>query len=105
MIGEIRKKIPINRPSITDLEISYVNDAIKNGWGEKCYEYIHKFEESFDSYLGATHSLATASCTGAIHLALMALGVKAGDEVIVPEITWIASVEPVLSYWGKARFC
>ena len=90
------KKIPINKPSITDLEISYVNDAIANGWGEKCYDYILKFEKSFASYQNTKHALATSSCTGAIHLALMALGIKAGDEVIVPEITWIASVEPIL---------
>ena len=90
------KKIPINKPSITKLEISYVNDAIANGWGEKCYDYIIRFEKEFAQYQNTKHALATSSCTGAIHLALMALGVKAGDEVIVPEITWIASVEPIL---------
>ena len=90
------KKIPINKPSITELEISYVNDAITSGWGEKCYDYLYRFENAFAKYEGSKHALATSSCTGAIHLALMALGVKAGDEVIVPEITWIASVEPVL---------
>lgn len=90
------KKIPINKPSITDLEISYVNDAITNGWGAKCYDYIYKFQKDFSSYQGSKFALATSSCTGAIHLALMALGIKAGDEVIVPENTWIATVEPVL---------
>lgn len=90
------KKIPINKPSVTELEISYVNDAITNGWGEKCYDYIYRFEKNFAGYQKTKYALATSSCTGAIHLALMALGVKAGDEVIVPEITWIASVEPVL---------
>lgn len=90
------KKIPINKPSITELEISYVNDAIANGWGEKCYDYIDRFEKDFTKYQGANYALATSSCTGAIHLALMALGVKADDEVIIPEITWIASAEPIL---------
>ncbi|HVM87572.1 MAG TPA: DegT/DnrJ/EryC1/StrS family aminotransferase [Puia sp.] len=98
------KKIPINKPSITQLEIDYVNDAIANGWGEKCYDYIYRFENDFATYEGTKHALATASCTGAIHLALMALGVKAGDEVIVPEITWIASVEPVLYIGAKPVF-
>lgn len=100
----ITKRIPINKPSITDLEVSYVNDAIKNGWGEKCYEYIHKFETQFAEYEDVRHSLATSSCTGAIHLALMAMGVKAGDEIIVPELTWIASVEPVLYIGAKPVF-
>jgi len=97
-------KIPINKPSITALEIKYVNDAIANGWGEKCYDYIIKFEKEFAKYQCSTFALATSSCTGAIHLALMALGVKAGDEVIVPEITWIASVEPILYIGAKPVF-
>lgn len=98
------KKIPINKPSITELEIEYVNDAIKFGWGEKCYDYINKFEKSFSNYLGTKYSLATSSCTGAIHLALMAMGVKQGDEVIVPEITWIATAEPILYIGAKPVF-
>jgi perosamine synthetase len=98
------KKIPINKPSITALEISYVMDAIANGWGENCYDYIHKLEKGFSKYLSVSHALATSSCTGAIHLALMALGVKANDEVIVPEITWIASAEPILYIGAKPVF-
>lgn len=98
------RKIPINKPSITKLEISYVNDAIANGWGEKCYDYIIRFEKDFAQYQGSKYALATSSCTGAIHLALMAMGVKAGDEVIVPEITWIASVEPILYIGAKPVF-
>lgn len=97
-------KISITRPSISELEIRYVNDAISNGWGDRCYDYIHRFEKEFASFLGTKHALATSSCTGAIHLALMALGVKAGDEVIVPDITWIASVEPILYIGAKPVF-
>src|SRR6185437_401036 len=97
----IREKIAINKPSITDLEIGYVNDAIRNGWGSKCYEYIYRFEKQFAEYLESKFALATSSCTGAIHLALMALGIKAGDEVIAPDITWIASIEPVLYIGAK----
>jgi len=89
-------KIPINKPSITQKEIEYVYDAISNGWGERCYDYINKFENDFAKYQKSKYALATSSCTGAIHLALMAMGVKEGDEVIVPEITWIASAEPIL---------
>lgn len=96
--------IPINKPSITDLEIAYVNDAITNGWGEKCYDYIYRFQNDFAAYQTTKFALATSSCTGAIHLALLALGVKAGDEVIVPDITWIASVEPVLYIGAQPVF-
>jgi len=95
------KRIPINKPSITELEISYVDDAIRHGWGSKCYDYINRFEKEFAEYQNSNFGLATSSCTGAIHLALMALGVKAGDEVIAPDITWIASVEPILYIGAK----
>jgi perosamine synthetase len=98
------RKIPINKPSITELEISYVNDAVTNGWGENCYDYLNKFEKKLASFQSTKYTLATSSCTGAIHLSLLALGVKPGDEVIVPEITWIASVEPVLYIGAKPVF-
>jgi perosamine synthetase len=98
------KKIYINKPSITEKEIRYVNDAITNGWGEKCYDYIYDFEKKFSEHIQIKHALATSSCTGAIHLALMALGIKAGDEVIIPEITWIATAEPVLYIGAKPVF-
>jgi perosamine synthetase len=97
-------RIPINKPSITSKEIEYVNDAIANGWGEKCYDYIYRFEKDFAKYQKSNYALATSSCTGAIHLALMAMGVKSGDEVIVPEITWIASAEPILYIGAKPVF-
>lgn len=100
----MKTKIPINKPSITNLEIDLVNDAVSNGWGEHCYDYINRFEKDFASYQKVNFALATSSCTGAIHLALMAMGVKAGDEVIVPEITWIASVEPILYIGAKPVF-
>lgn len=91
-----REKIAFSKPSITGLEIGYVTDAISHGWGSKNYQYIDRFQKQFADYLGSEYSLATSCCTGAMHLALMALGVKANDEVIIPDITWIASVEPVL---------
>lgn len=100
----MQRSIPINKPSITDLEIGYVDDAIRTGWGENCYAYIHRFENEFKKYQNSGFALATSSCTGAIHLALMAMGIKAGDEVIVPELTWIASVEPILYIGAKPVF-
>jgi perosamine synthetase len=103
-MNRITEKIAITRPSISDLEIEYVNDAIRNGWGPKCYDYIHRFEKQFAAYQQQAYALATSSCTGAIHIALMALGIKAGDEVIVPDITWIASVEPILYIGAKPVF-
>lgn len=89
-------KIYYTKPSITDLELRYAADAAQNGWGERCYDYIARFEKQFCEHLGSTHAVATSSCTGAMHLGLSALGITAGDEVIVGDINWIASVAPVV---------
>lgn len=91
-------------PSITDKEISYVNDAITNGWNENWNKYIVKFEESFAKYIGVKYAMTTSSCTGAMHLALKALGVKEGDEVLVPEITWVATASVVTYVGAKPVF-
>ena len=98
------KTIPYAKPSITKLEIQYVNDAIEHGWGQRCYEYIDRFEVSFRDYLGVDHALSTSSCTGALHLAFGALGIGPGDEVIVPDITWIASIAPITYLGAKPVF-
>lgn len=100
----MNEKIVIAKPSITDLEIGYVEDAIRNGWGDKCYDYIQKLEKTFANYIGVKYSLATSSCTGAIHIALAAINIKDGDEVIVPEITWIATAAPITYLGAKPVF-
>ena len=89
-------QIYYSKPSITEKEISYVTDASANGWGSKCYEYISKFENMFKEYLNVNYDIATSSCTGALHMGLSALGVKAVDEVIAPDITWVATISPII---------
>ena len=91
-------------PSITEKEISYVNDAVINGWNEKYNEYIIKFQEAFSRYVGVKYALTTSSCTGAMHLGLKSFGVKDNDEVIVPEITWVASASSVRYVNAKPIF-
>lgn len=93
------KRIYYTKPSITDLEIRYAADAAANGWGEKCYEYICKFEELFKKHMNVKYAVATSSCTGALHMGLAAIGVKPGDEVILGDINWIASAAPI-TYLG-----
>jgi perosamine synthetase len=83
-------------PSITPLETGYVADAASHGWGPRCYEYIHRFERDFGAHLGDTHAVATSSCTGALHLGLAAMGIGAGDEVILADTNWVATVAPVV---------
>ena len=88
-------KIPYTKPSITQLETDYVSDAAANGWGKNCYDYINRFEREFADYLGAKFSIATSSCTGAMTMALHALGVGNEDEVILADTNWIATVSPI----------
>jgi len=98
------KKIHYTKPSISDLEISNVLDAIKNGWGEKCYDYIYKFEDLFKKHLNVRHAIATSSCTGALHMGLSALGITTNDEVIIADINWIASAAPITYLGAKPIF-
>ena len=98
------KTIPYAKPSITKLEIQYVNDAIKYGWGEHCYEYIYRFEKLFRNHLGVKYAIATSSCTGALHMGLSAIGIGPGDEIILADINWIASASPVTYLQAKPVF-
>ncbi|MDB5098552.1 MAG: perosamine synthetase [Cyanobacteria bacterium RYN_339] len=88
-------RIPVSGPWITDKEIAYVTDAVTNAWYERANMYHERFEAAFAAYLGVKHAVALPSCTSAIHLALLAAGVGEGDEVIVPDLTWIASAAPI----------
>lgn len=98
------KRICYTKPSITELEESYAADATRNGWGERCYEYLTRFESEFAEHLDVQHAIATSSCTGAMHLGLSAMGIGAGDEVIVADTNWIATVAPVVHLGAKPVF-
>ena len=97
-------RIPYTKPSITEREVAYATDAAANGWGERCYEYIQRFETLFRQHLGVNHAIATSSCTGALHMGLAALGVGPGDEVILADTNWIASAAPVTYLGAKPVF-
>jgi perosamine synthetase len=92
----VKPRIYYTKPSITELEVGYATDAARNGWGEHCYDYIRRFEALFKEHLGVKHAIATSSCTGALHLGMAALGIGVGDEVILADTNWIASVAPVM---------
>ena len=89
-------RIYYTKPSITELETRYATDAAANGWGERCYDYINRFERDFKAHLGVEFAIATSSCTGAMHMGMAALGIGPGDEVILADINWIATVSPIV---------
>ena len=90
-----QKRIPISGPSITEREIRYVAEACETAWYENANVFNARFEEAFRSYTGSRFAISLPSCTSALHLSLAAMGVGPGDEVIVPDATWIASAAPV----------
>lgn len=89
------ERIPVSGPWITAKEIAYVTDAVTNAWYGNANVWHERFEKSFAAYVGVKHAIALPHCTAAIHLSLLALKVGPGDEVIVPDCTWIASAAPV----------
>lgn len=87
--------IPISQPSITDLEINYVTDAVKSGWVSSQGHYIETFERNFADFCGTRYALSTANGTTALHLALVSYGIGPGDEVIIPDLTFVATANAV----------
>ena len=90
-------------PWITEHEINVVNDCMRNGWYN--YDYVETFQKDFAAYHGRKYGIMTPNCTTAIHLLLTALGIGDGDEVLVPECTWIASAAPVTYLRAIPVFC
>lgn len=98
MIESFSPKIPFHLPSVSEEEITEVVETLRSGWlttGPK----VRQFEEGFAAYVGAPHAIAVNSCTAALHLALEAVGVGPGDEVILPTYTFAATGE-VVTYLG-----
>jgi perosamine synthetase len=92
-------RIPVAGPWITQLEVDYVTDAVTNAWFSQANMYNERFERAFAEHTGRRHAISLPSCTAGLHLILAALGVGPGDEVVIPDATWIASSAPI-SYVG-----
>lgn len=102
-MSEIRK-IPISLPVTGEEEWAAVKEPLMTGWltsGPK----VKQFEELFAERHHVTHALAVTSATTALHLALVALEVGRGDEVIVPAFTWVSTANVVLHQGAKVVFC
>ncbi len=97
-------KISSAAPSIEKSDIDIVNKAMKIGWGDKKDIFINRFESKFSSYLKKKYCITVSHCTDAIHLALLAIGIKEGDEVLVPDFTWVASAAPIKYLKAKPVF-
>lgn len=92
-------------PYIDYREVEYCADAARNGWNNHHSDYIHQFEKTFFDYIGVKYGFSTSSCTGALHLMMLAAGIGPGDEVIVPETSWIATASAIVYVGAKPVFC
>ena len=96
--------IPISRPSITPLEIDCVNEAVSSGWVSSLGKFVDLFENSFAEFCSAKHAISVCNGTAAIHLSLAAYGIGPGDEVIMPDLSFIATANATLHAGAKPVF-
>ena len=96
--------IPVCEPLLSGNEVKYVTEAVQTGWISSSGKYVTQFEEAFASYCGVKYGVAVCNGTVAIHLALAALGIGKGDEVIIPSFTMIATAFAVCYTGAKPVF-
>ena len=87
--------IPVAEPVLAGNEKKYVLDCVESNWISSRGQYIERFEKAFASFCGVDHAVSCTNGTVAIHLALLALGIGPGDEVIVPTLTFVATANAV----------
>lgn len=104
-MNDLPAYFPVSMPLIGELEIEYVTDAVKSGWVSSLGPYVTRFEEEFGAFCGVDHALSVTNGTVALHLALHALGVGAGDEVIMPDLSFIATCNATLQTGATPVFC
>jgi perosamine synthetase len=92
-------KIPVYRPHLQGNEKKYLNECLDSTWISSKGKFLEEFERSFQRFVGSEFALSVCNGTVALHLALVGLGIQAGDEVIVPSLTYVASVNAI-AYTG-----
>lgn len=96
--------IPVYQPHLGGREKEYVNQCLDSTWISSRGEFISRFENAFAQYIGSEHATTVSNGTVALHLAMAALGLGPGDEVIVPTLTYIASVNTIMQTGARVVF-
>jgi perosamine synthetase len=99
------KVYPLARPSISDKEEAYVSRALKSGWISSLGPFVDEFEKQFSAFCGARYGVAVSNGTVGLHLTLRAFHIKEGDEVIVPDLSFIATANAVVMAGATPVFC
>jgi perosamine synthetase len=89
-------KIPVYQPALNGNEKKYVNECLDTNWISSKGKFINEFESSFANFIGVKYAASVSNGTVALHLAMIALGIGPGDEVIVPSLTYISSVNAIV---------
>ncbi|CCK81693.1 aminotransferase class I/II-fold pyridoxal phosphate-dependent enzyme [Desulfobacula toluolica] len=92
---DTRIYLPVSEPNLGEKELKYVSDCILTGWVSSAGKYVTRFEQMFAKFCGTKFGISSSSGTTALHLSLLALGIGAGDEVIVPSFTFISTANAV----------
>ena len=100
----MKRLIPVGAPALVGNEKAYVLDCLESTWISSSGKYIEGFEAAFADFCGVKYALSCCNGTVALHLALMALGVGPGDEVIVPTLTFVATANAVTYCGGRPVF-
>lgn len=90
-----RRPLPLHEPSFAGNEWAYVKDCIDTGWVSSVGSYVTRFEEQLAELCGVPHAVAVMNGTAALHVALLLAGVRPGDEVLVPALTFVATANAV----------
>lgn len=93
--------IYVNTPFLGNLELKYISECIKKGWVSSEGPYVKQFEEAFAQFCGVKYGVACSNGTSALHLGLLSLGIKQGDEVIIPTFTMIATAYALIYIGAK----
>ena len=91
--------IPLSIPNISGNELKYVKECLETGWISTAGDFVTRFENDFSDFVKSNGAVSVVNGTSALHLALQALGVKSGEKVVIPNITFVASANAI-SYMG-----
>ena len=105
VVGDAKRPVVLHEPRFAGNEWKYVKETLDTGWVSSAGKYVDEFERRIADYCGVPYAVATMNGTAALHICLILAGVQAGDEVIVPALTFIATANAV-SYCGAIpHFC
>jgi perosamine synthetase len=103
-MNKMPEMISLAEPTLDGNELAYVADCIRSGWVSSKGAYVKRFEDAMATWCSVRHGIATSSGTNALHLALLALGIGPGDEVIVPALSYVASANAVAYTGARSVF-